>query len=146
MGYLFNTIISLDAGSFYDGWRFSLGVTQTWSISSDLEFSGFYEYNRVSFSARNQELTAHISRLRFLWMLSTSFSLSAFVQYNSADDVVVANIRFRYNPREGNDFYLVYDDNYNTSRFREVPVLPVINNRTLLLKYSYTFNIRQIRQ
>ena len=42
--------------------------------------------------------------------------------------------------REGNDLYLVYDEGFNTDRFREVPYRPYSNNRTLLLKYSYTFN------
>jgi len=140
MGYFINTMVMIDAGSFYDGWRFSLGLTPTWSISSDFELSGFYQYNRVSFSNRFQDLTAHIGRLRLLWMLSISVSFSAYVQYNSADDAVITNVRFRYNPREGNDLYLVYDEGYNTDRFREIPFRPHSNNRTILLKYSYTFN------
>ncbi len=32
---------------------------------------------------------------------------ACFVQYNTAIDDVIANVRFRYNPREGIDFYLV---------------------------------------
>ncbi|GAH52410.1 unnamed protein product, partial [marine sediment metagenome] len=50
-------------------------------------------------------------------------------------------IRYRYNPREGNDFYIVYDEGLNTDREREIPVLPRASNRTIMLKYSYTFNI-----
>ena len=73
-------------------------------------------------------------------MLSISVSFSAYVQYNSADDAVITNVRFRYNPREGNDLYLVYDEGYNMDRFREIPYRPHSNNRTILLKYSYTFN------
>jgi len=52
---------------------------------------------------------------------------------------VSANIRFRYNPREGNDFYLVYDEGLNTNLKRETPFLPFTSGRTILLKYSYTF-------
>ena len=139
MGYSLYALINTDAGLFYDGWRVSANVMPTWSISSDFELSGFYEYNRVSFAGRNQELTAHIGRIRATWMLSTAMSFTAFVQYNSADDAVVANVRFRYNPREGNDLYLVYDGGYNFNRYREIPVLPSMSNRTVLLKYTYTF-------
>jgi len=141
MGYIFYTMINFDAGTFYDGYRFSLSAMPTWSISSDFELSGFYQFNRVTFPDRDQYLTAHIARLKALWMMSTAFSLSAFIQYNSAADAVITNVRFRYNPREGNDFYLVYDEGMNTNRFRETPFLPVYSNRTFLLKYTYTFNL-----
>jgi hypothetical protein len=74
-------------------------------------------------------------------MLSTKLSVSSFIQYNTASDAVVANLRFRYNPREGVDFYLVYNEGLNTDRFRAVPALPLTNSRALLLKGSYTFNL-----
>jgi len=74
-------------------------------------------------------------------MLSTALSFTAFVQYNSAIDAVIANLRFRYNPREGNDLYLVYDEGFNTDRYRQDPIPPATGNRTVLLKYTYTFQL-----
>ena len=74
-------------------------------------------------------------------MLSTKFSTSAFIQYNSAIDAVIANVRLRYNPKEGNDFYIVYNEGQNTNLEREVPYLPRMSSRTLMLKYTYTFNL-----
>jgi hypothetical protein len=135
------TSITLDAGSFYDGWRVSLGLTPKWNISSSLELSGTYQFNKVTFPNREQHFTAHLGLLRVLYMLNTKFSATAFIQYNSAIDAVIANIRLRYNPREGIDFYLVYNEGLNTNRYREVPVLPFTSSRTVLLKYTYTFNI-----
>ena len=140
MSRLYYAVINLETGSFFDGWRFSLSVLPTWSISADLELSGFYEFNRVAFPKRNQEFTAHIGRLKVLWMMSTSLSLSAFIQYNSEANILISNLRFRFNPREGNDFYIVYDEGSFIDRFKESPVLPPISNRTILLKYTYTFN------
>ena len=141
MGHTVYAMINVDAGSFYDGWRVTTNIMPTWSLSSDLELSGFYEYNRVSFSKRHQELTAHIARLRATWMLNITTSFSAFIQYNSAIDAVITNVRFRYNPREGNDLYVVYDEGFNANRYREDLVAPVTSNRTLLVKYSYTFQL-----
>lgn len=135
------TVVNLDAGSFYDGWRVSLGLTPKWSISSSLELGGTYQFNQVTFPNREQHFTAHIGLLRVLYMLNTKFSATAFIQYNSAIDAVIANIRLRYNPREGIDLYLVYNEGLNTNRFREDPVLPFTGSRTVLLKYTYTFNI-----
>lgn len=139
-GRLFHIMTNLDASSFYDGWRLSLSSTSRWNISSSLELEGTYQINYVTFPGRNQEFTAHIVRLRTIYMLSTKFSATAFVQYNSAIDVVIANIRLRYNPREGNDVYLVYNEGFNTDRCQESPTLPYTSGRTIMIKYSYTFN------
>ena len=61
------------------------------------------------------------------------------MQYNSFDDIVVINFRLRYNWREGNDIYLVYNEGINTDRLSRFPTPPVTDNRTLLLKFTYTF-------
>ena len=137
--YLENTI---EAGTFYDGWRLTVGISPWWSISSSLELTGTYQFNRVDFPDRNQQLTAHIVRARVLAMLSTKFSASAFIQYNSAIHAVIANIRIRYNPSEGNDLFLVYNEGLNTNRYRELPNLPFTSSRTIMLKYTYTFNFK----
>lgn len=141
-GRLFDMGGNFNVGSFYDGWRLSLGVEPRWSISPELELSGFYQFNWVDFPDRDQKFIAHIVRLRVLAMLSTKFSAAAFIQYNSAADAVVANIRIRFNPREGNDLYIVYNEELNTNRYREIPTLPYSSSRTIMLKYTYTFNVR----
>ena len=74
-------------------------------------------------------------------MLSTKFSTSAFIQYSSEARAVIGNIRFRYNPREGVDLYLVYDETLNTQRDRLFPVPPFSSGRTVMVKYSYTFTL-----
>lgn len=140
-GDLFYVGMNFDAGSFYDGWNVSLGVSPNWSVSSSLELGGAYQYYRVWFPARNQELTVHIARVRATLMFSTEVSIVAFVQYNSAREAVIANLRFRYNPREGNDLYLVYDEGLNTNRYRRSPAPPLSGNRTVLVKYTYTFTL-----
>ena len=62
-----------------------------------------------------------------------------FVQYNSAADVVIGNFRFRYNPRDGSDLYLVINDGYNTDRTGSDLLLPINTGRTVLAKYTRTF-------
>ncbi len=141
-GRLFNIGASFIMGSFYDGRRVSLGVEPEWSVSPELELSGSYEFNWIDFPDRGQKFIAHIARVRALVMLSTKFSAAAFIQYNSAADAVVANIRIRFNPREGNDLYIVYNEALNTDRYREIPVLPYSSSRAIMLKYTYTFNVR----
>ena len=40
-------------------------------------------------------------------MLSTEISAAWFIQYSNTDREIVSNLRFRYNPSEGNDLYIV---------------------------------------
>ena len=65
--------------------------------------------------------------------------MSSFFQYNSSADFALGNFRLRYNPKEGNDFYLVFNEGLNTDRYRYSPVPPVVDSRALIVKYSYTF-------
>lgn len=140
MGNLLSAMFMMNAGSFYDGWRTTLRIMPNWSILPDLSLGGMYEFNWVKFPDRSQEFIAHLVQLRLLATLSTKISALAFIQYNGADDVVIANLRFRFNPREGNDLYLVYNEILNTDRFKEIPFRPASSSRAILVKYSYTFN------
>jgi hypothetical protein len=142
MGRTFFLMPNFKIGSFYDGWRLSAGAVYMLGLSSTWQLSGFYEFNHIQFPDRNQELTAHIARLKIMATFTTKLSLSAFIQYSGMDDVVVANVRFRYNPREGNDFYIVYNHGLNTNRFRDVPSRPSTDNRAIMIKYTHTFNVK----
>jgi hypothetical protein len=136
-------IMNLDgvAGGFYDGNRFSIGLEPEWSIGSSIQLSLAYEYNHVKFPERGQDFTGNIARFKALLMLNTKLSVSSFVQYNSTENGVVTNLRLRYNPREGNDLYIVFNEGRNTYRDLEDPALPPVSNRSILFKYTYTFTL-----
>ncbi|MBK7628958.1 MAG: carbohydrate binding family 9 domain-containing protein [Bacteroidales bacterium] len=136
-------LVNLDAfaGNFYDGNRFTVALEPNWNIGSTLQLSVAYEYNKVNFDERNQSFTGNIVRFKALAMFTTKLSVSSFIQYNSVDNALVNNLRLRYNPKEGNDFFIVYNEGRNTYRSLEDPRLPTFNNRSILLKYTYTFTL-----
>ena len=138
---LFRTDFNWAFGGFFDGWRFDFEVKPTWNVSRHLEINSEYEVNVVRFPDRNQGFNAHVVRLRTRAALNIQISLNAFVQYNSASDRVSTNIRFRYNFREGNDLWLVYNENFNTYRDDEIPRQLLTRGRTVLLKYTNTFSM-----
>ena len=140
-GNLFRTDFDWAFGGFFDGWRFEFQAKPTWNVSRHLEMSGEYEVNVVRFPERKQGFNAHIVRLRTRVALNTKVSLNAFVQYNNASDRFSTNIRFRYNFREGNDLWLVYNENLNTYRDDEIPRQLLTRGRTVLLKYTNTFSM-----
>jgi uncharacterized protein DUF5916/cellulose/xylan binding protein with CBM9 domain len=126
-------------GSFYDGTRAQFQVSPSFSPSSHVELGASYEFNRVDFGPRNQSFVVHLARIRAQLGLNTKVSLNGFIQVNSSADLVTTNVRFRYNVREGNDLWLVYNEGLNLDRQRDVPFRPVSGGRTVLLKYTYTF-------
>jgi len=138
-GKSLRAIFRISGGGFFDGRRFTASVTPTWDPSRVVNLNLFYQFNRINFADRGQDLTAHVARFRTELTLSTSLTLSSFVQFNSANDIGVLNFRFRYNPRDGNNFYLVFNETINTSRDRVSTPLPFSDNRAVMLKYDYTF-------
>lgn len=141
MSRKFYSMISTKAGGFYDGYRVSISFAPTWSISSSFQLDATYQFNWINFEERSQKFNGQIARLKVLYMYNTKLSASVFIQVNSSNNAVISNFRMRYNPKEGNDFYLVFNEGRNTNLAREIPELPLISNRTILVKYTHTFNL-----
>jgi hypothetical protein len=138
---LVDTGVEVEGGTFYDGWQFSTRLTPTWSISKHLELEGTYEYHRIRFPDRGQRYDTHLGRVRLRAALNTQLSLNTFVQYNGTAERFSANTRFRYNFREGNDLWIVYNEALRTDRRTALPSgLPLTDTRTVLAKYTYTLH------
>lgn len=134
-----STTATVNVGSFFDGRRVGMMLTPRWSPSPHLRITGGWGAERIEFPDRGQTFESILLRTTTELTVSTRITLSALVKYNSAADALSANVRFRFNPREGNDFYLVYNEGFHTDRYGSVPTLPVSSTRTVLLKYAYTF-------
>jgi hypothetical protein len=140
-GSLIRANASLDAGQFYDGRILAASVSPTWFASRHLELGGAYLFSRITFPDRDQSFAAHVARLRSQVMINARLLVSAFVQYNSATDRVSSNLRLRYNPAEGNDLYLVWNEQVLTDRTLYDPVPPRSENRIFVLKYARTLTL-----
>lgn len=139
----FHTIFMLEAGGYFDGHKLSPSIEPKWNIGTSMELGGLYRLDLIRFPDRNQSLNNHIAGIRALYMLSTRLSLSAFVQYNSAIHKIISNVRFRYNPKEGTDLYVVFNEGRNTWLEREVPHLPEYEARNITVKFTYTFEVQR---
>ncbi len=138
-GYLVRFRLNGDFGYFYDGTRYSFSVSPTWSVSQHLELSSDFQYNAVNLPKRDQTFRATIVRLRVKYNLNTRFFMSTFAQWNSFGERITLNFRLRYNPKDGNDLYLVYNENLEYGNENEIPPPPLSQNRTILIKYTHTF-------
>jgi len=137
----FYMMIMNHTGPFFDGQRFSIRLEPTWNASKHLELGAVASFDWLAFKARDIYPTNQILGGKIVYMINTALSFSSYIQYNTAINEVMTNLRFRYNPREGNDLYLVFNEGRNTELDREIPKLPVYYSRSLLLKYTYTFSL-----
>ncbi|MBN1133122.1 MAG: carbohydrate binding family 9 domain-containing protein [Bacteroidales bacterium] len=136
------TTLGAYSGKYYGGWRNSASVSPSLSIGSSWRLSLSYYFYRIDFSEPEQVYRSHLMRFRVWYMFSTKLSAMGFVQYNSLNQKFYVNLRFRYNPREGNDLYIVYNDLLNTGRDDFTPELPFSDKRIIMIKYTHTFRVR----
>ncbi len=141
MKYIIGSI-NVMTGQFYDGWINSLSLSPALRFAGSWNIGLSYQYNNVRFPDRNQVLSSHIARLKVTYMFDNKWTAYTYIQYNNQINGIIWNAKLRYNPREGVDFYLVYNDYLNTNRQSTEPPLPFSLQRTLLLKFTYTLRVR----
>ena len=139
---LFRFSVNTQIGEFYDGEGVTLSVQPTWNVSPHLEIGGSYNFVYVDFAERDQKFRSHLARLRLGIPFNTQVSTNLFLQYNSVTDSFSTNARFRYNFSEGNDLWVVYNEELNTNtRPYMLPEMPRSRFRAFMVKYTHTFII-----
>jgi hypothetical protein len=136
-----SAMFNVNMGGFYDGNIISVTASPILNLSASVQLSGAYIFNTVRFPERDQSLISHIARVNILYMYSTKLSASAYIQLNNANDAFIGNFRIRYNPREGNDFYLVLNEYRGFMVTESFPENPPYYDRAILLKYTHTFRL-----
>ncbi len=136
---MFQPSLSVALGQFYSGRRLSLTTNIVWNpLPPHLELGADYSFDAIRFPDRDLSLDVHLLRLRVRVAYDTHLSLSAFLQVNSVMDVVTLNARFRYNIRDGNDLWIVYNEAVNTDRYSRIPIPPTSQGRAVMVKYTHT--------
>ena len=72
-------------------------------------------------------------------MFTTKLTFTTFIQYNTFSNRIITNARIRYNAKEGNDLYIAYNEGIDSFIKANFVVDRVNENRTILIKYTYTF-------
>jgi hypothetical protein len=79
--------------------------------------------------------------MRFGIPFNTLVSVNIFMQYNSSGSSLSTNARFRYNFSEGNDLWIVYNEDLDATRALPIPEISRSRFRTFMIKYTRTFII-----
>lgn len=127
--------VRFGGGTFYDGTWYGLTLSSRLRPSDRVAVDLRWNWNRVDVPFPDGQFTTNIVSTRFNYSFTPTLFFKAFVQWNSLDDRIISNLLLNFIHREGSDFYLVYNEEWNTAgRVR-------VANRTVLAKFTYLLNL-----
>ncbi len=133
-------------GDFYGGKIYTVEPVMDYIINRFFRIALRYEYNQIIFPIKfstkeNATYKSNLISLNLTLTQSSKFSIKVLAQFDDASDSFSGNLRFRYNPREGTDLFIVYNTALNTNRLEVKPKLPLVDQQAFVIKYSITFGL-----
>ena len=104
--------MQVEFGEFYSGTRRGFSIDATARPNAKLSIEPFIEFNRITLP--NEEFDANAFGGRVSYSFSTILFTKLFTQWSTDRDVFSANFLVNYIYRPGSDFYLVFDQSYDT--------------------------------
>jgi len=125
---------AVDHGTFYNGHRTSLSASQgRLAFTPRFAVEPTYSVNWIDLVEGS--FTTHLAGSRVVYTLSPRMFATALVQYNSGNNAMTANARFRWEYRPGSELFVVYNDERDT-RARGFPELAT---RSVVVKINRLF-------
>ena len=144
--FKFRGRISSTLAQIYDGTIREISISPQYRVNVNMDFSLDYRMSKLNFPViEGREITSftvHQSSFKAAYALNRKFSANAFIQTSNASEKIGANVRLRYNFREGQDFWLVVNQNGTqpwANRYENGLRLPSYDQRSILVKYTHTF-------
>ena len=100
-------------GDFFDGERVGFDIGPDFKPNGHFSFEPRFQFNRVTLPAGS--FNASIFGARASYAFTTRFFTKLFAQWNSDDNVISTNFLLNYIYRPGSDFYLVFNQTYDTT-------------------------------
>ena len=124
---------SVNFGNFYNGSRWGFTLDAGFKPNGRLNVQPIFQFNRVTLP--QDAFNASIFGARVGYSFSTTLFAKIFAQWNSDDDIVVTNVLLNYIYRPGSDFYLVFNQIYETGGTRTA-----LDESTVVAKMTYWWN------
>ncbi|MEQ9401253.1 MAG: DUF5916 domain-containing protein [Longimicrobiales bacterium] len=107
----------VSTGGFFNGDRTALSLSGQWRANYRLSLDGSAQRNKISIPGA-QDFDADVYGGRLTYGASTTLFASAFVQYNSATEDLVTNLRLNYIHAPLSDLFIVYTERRNQAGLR----------------------------
>jgi hypothetical protein len=125
---------SIAAGNYYGGQKLTVQGGIDWRPSRRWYVGADYEYNDIELPVG--DFTTRLIQLRASVAFNVRWSWVNLLQYDNVSDTVGFNSRLRFNPRAGEDLYIVWNHNADA-----VASFSGLSSRAseFTVKYSRTF-------
>jgi hypothetical protein len=125
--------VSLARGGFYDGDRTDLSYRGRVEATSRLSFEPGISFNWVDLPT--DRFTATLLTTRATFSFTPRMLTAALIQYNSTNNLLTTNVRFRWEYRPLSELFIVYSDGRDTL----ASGFPTLTNRGVTLKVTRLF-------
>ena len=136
----FSGTLSVQHGSFFSGNKtsveFGLGVgfrAARLRLTPQLSVEPGLSFNRIALP--EGRFTTQLVTTRTTYTVTPLMFVSALLQYNSSNDSLGANVRFRWEYRPGSELFVVYNEQRDTL----TPRFPELDNRAFIIKVNRLF-------
>ena len=121
-------------GTFFNGTNRGFNIQANFKPSGRLAFETQYQFNRVDLPSEDP-FNVNIFGSRIVYSFTTTLFAKLFAQWNSDDEVISTNFLLNYIYRPGSDFYLVFNQTYDSDGTKTE-----LEESTVVAKMTYWWN------
>lgn len=127
--------LRMGSGSFYDGKFTGVTISTYFRPNNKFGMDLNWNWNLLDLPFKNGDFTTSILAARFKYSFSPDLFVKLFVQWNDFDKRIISNFLLNFIHSPGSDFYLVYNEEWDTHGHIKTA------NRTVLVKFTYLLNL-----
>ena len=128
----FSGMFRYEFGDFFGGARQEVSYWGRAELNQRFSFEPNLSFNWIT--VPGGDVQAQVSRLRVTYTVSPRSFLGALVQYNSAAQLISANVRFRWEYSPGSDLFVVFSSNRDGD-----DGLSGLTDRAVVVKFTRLF-------
>ena len=121
-------------GTFFNGTNRGFDIQANFKPSGRLAFETQYQFNRVDLP-NETPFNVNVFGSRIVYSFTTTLFAKLFAQWNSDDEVISTNFLLNYIYRPGSDFYLVFNQTYDSDGAKTE-----LAESTVVAKMTYWWN------
>ncbi|MCZ6677136.1 MAG: hypothetical protein O7E52_07775 [Candidatus Poribacteria bacterium] len=125
--------VSVNFGNFYNGKRWGFTVNAGFKPNGRFGIEPLFQFNRVTLP--RDTFNASIFGARMGYSFSTTLFAKVFAQWSSDNNVISTNFLLNYIYRPGSDFFLVFNQIYDTNGAKTD-----LLDSTVVAKMTYWWN------
>ena len=124
----------LVTGGFYNGKRHAMSPYINYRRDESFSAWAGWDHNTIELGSEDGSFSVNLARAGFSYSFTPKVNLRALIQYNDADDVFAANVRFSWLRSANAGLYVVYNEIDARSGLGKP-------ERELVLKYSHIIDV-----